>query len=228
MSQKRAKEARRAAAFEGAKAPSKRPFWMSWKGGLVALAVAAVIGGTFVIPNLTGGNQTSAAPGHSARMSTPVGEGPAIGSAPQFAERNVVSGQTVSSRTVRGQKTLLFFSEGVMCQACLQQIRDIDEVGTEMARRHIKLVSITPDTPEGLKQAIGQYGITSPMISDNDHTMSEAFNTVGKGMHADTPGHAFVLIDGRGKVLWQRDYYQPPYRTMYVKPAQLLEDIPAT
>jgi hypothetical protein len=44
------------------------------------------------------------------------------------------------------------------------------------------------------------------------------------GLRKEKPVH---LIDGRGKVLWQRDYYQPPYRTMYVKPAELFEDIPS-
>jgi peroxiredoxin len=161
-------------------------------------------------------------------LATDTGDGPAIGSAPQFNERNVVTGQTISSQTLRGQKTLLFFSEGVMCQACLQQISDIDQIGDEMAKRHIELISITPDTPADLKQAIDQYGITSPMIADEHGDMSTAFNMLGKGMHADTPGHAFVLINRRGKVLWQRDYYQSPYRTMYVKPAELLREIPTS
>ena len=57
--------------------------------------------------------------------------------------------------------------------------------------------------------------------------MSEAFNTLGLGMHANTPGHAFALID-RGKVLWYRDYWLAPYRTMYVAPEKLLRDIPST
>ena len=45
-------------------------------------------------------------------------------------------------------------------------------------------------------------------------------------MHADTPGHAFTLIDN-GKVLWYRDYWLAPYRTMYVPPPKLLADIPS-
>jgi peroxiredoxin len=227
VNQKKAKAAR-AAAVQAPRQSSKRAqptFWTSWKGGLVGLAVVALVGASFVVPKLTSDKQTSASQDHS-MAGISAGDGPAIGSAPAFNERNVVSGQTISSQTLRGTKTLLFFSEGVMCQACLQQISDIDQVGNEMAKRHIRLVSITPDTPGELKQAIGQYGITSPMISDTDRSMSEAFNALGKGMHADTPGHAFVLIDGRGRVLWQRDYYQPPYGLMYVKPARLLRDIP--
>ena len=228
MSQKRAKASRRVAATRAA-VPSHAPFWKSWKGGVAVLAVVGVIGASFVIPKLGArtDTQTTAARGHSmSGMTLGTGEGPAIGSAPQFTERNVLTGQAISSSSLQGQETLLFFSEGVMCQACLQQIKDIDDVGSQMQKRHIKLVSITPDSPAELKQAIGQFGITSPMISDEDRSMSSAFNTLGKGMHPDMPGHAFVLIDGKGKVLWQRDYYLPPYRTMWVPPSQLLQDLP--
>jgi hypothetical protein len=66
------------------------------------------------------------------------------------------------------------------------------------------------------------------MVADDDLTMSSAFDTLGQGMHPDTPGHAFVLIDERGKVVWQRDYWLEPYRTMYVDPSRLLTEIPAT
>jgi peroxiredoxin len=221
MSQKKARATRHAVAAQTSTTGTR--FWSSPKGFAVGAAVAAVIAASFVVPRLTRGETGSVS---HAGMST-TGDGPAIGSAPRFRERDVLSGTTISSQTLRGQRTLLYFSEGVMCQSCLQQIRDIDEVAAAMAQRHIKLVSITPDTSGELRQAIGQYGIASAMISDNDRNMSEAFNMLGKGMHADTPGHAFVLIDGRGKVLWQRDYYQPPYRTMYVKPAELFEDIPS-
>ena len=224
MSQKKAKEARRAGSAQAPKPRSTWTRWTNWKGVLIGFAALALLGASFVIPKLANDKQTGVGQGHSmAGLAT--GDGPAIGSAPQFVGSNVITGQTISSQTLRGQKTLLFFSEGVMCQACLEQIRDIDQVGTELAKLHIRLVSITPDSTAELKQAIGQYGITSPMISDASRSMSNAFNMLGKGMHADTPGHAFVLIDRRGTVLWQRDYYQPPYRLMYVKPARLLHDI---
>jgi hypothetical protein len=55
--------------------------------------------------------------------------------------------------------------------------------------------------------------------------MSAAFDTLGQGMHADTPGHAFVLVDETGRVAWQRDYWLEPYRTMYIEPERLLADL---
>jgi hypothetical protein len=57
--------------------------------------------------------------------------------------------------------------------------------------------------------------------------MSAAFNTLGRGMHADTPGHGFALIY-HGKLLWYRDCWLPPYQTMYVQPSTLVNDIPST
>ncbi len=160
-------------------------------------------------------------------MALDEGAGLAVGAAaPSFAERDVVTGGSITSESIQGRKTLLFFSEGVMCQACFEQIKGLEQMSAELDKRGIELVSITPDSPADLKQAIGQYGITTPMIADDDHNMSGAFNTLGQGMHADTPGHAFVLVE-RGKVVWQRDYWLAPYRTMYVEPKKLLDDIPS-
>lgn len=154
------------------------------------------------------------------------GAGLPVGSTvPSFSERDLLSGQPITATTVYGQKTLLFFSEGVMCQACFEQIRGLQQLGAELKRRGIHLVSITPDSPSDLRQAIAQYGITTSVISDSDRSMSEAFNTLGQGMHGDTPGHAFALIS-TGKVLWYRDYWLTPYRTMFVQPEKLLAEIP--
>ncbi len=160
-------------------------------------------------------------------MGAKQGAGLTVGSpVPSFSGRDLLTGRTISSKTVYGQKTLLFFSEGVMCQACFEQIQGLQQVGARLAARGIRLVSITPDSTGELEQAAQQYKITTPLISDSSRSMSEAFNTLGQGMHANTPGHAFALIY-RGKVLWYRDYWLAPYRTMFVQPNKLLADIPA-
>ncbi len=205
-------------------------FWRSWKGGAIGVAIVAIIAASFVLPDVINNKSTAASAAHAMAMATGAKHGqglPAGSRAPAFSERNVETGQTISSKTLYAHKTLLFFSEGVMCQACFEQIKGLEQVGDQLAQRGISLVSITPDPAGDLKQMIAQYGITSPMIADDDRTMSQAFNTLGAGMHADTPGHAFALID-KGKVLWYRDYWLPPSRSMYVSPAKLLQDIPAS
>jgi len=214
------------------KAPKRRdePKPFPWKRTAIAAAVLALLGASFVVPRFfENGAPVSAgqdSQGHQ-MATTPDGDGPDIGSRISFVERDVMGGREISSESLRGKKTLLFFSEGVMCQACFVQIRDIEQVGTQLRKRGIGLVSITPDSEEVLRQAIDQYEIATPMIADDDRDMSAAFDTLGRGMHSDTPGHAFVLVDETGKVVWQRDYWLEPYRTMYVKPGKLLADLAA-
>ncbi len=58
------------------------------------------------------------------------GEGlPAGIPVPSFKEADVETGRTTTSKTVYLGKTLLFFSEGVMCQACFEQIKGLERVG---------------------------------------------------------------------------------------------------
>jgi peroxiredoxin len=192
---------------------------------LLVLSVVALVAASFVLPGVLNKKTTSAGADHATAMGVDQGAGlPAGSGVPSFSERDLLTGKAITSQSVYRGKTLLFFSEGVMCQACFEQIQGLEQVGAELKKRGIQLVSITPDSPSDLRQAISQYGITTPVISDSDRSMSEAFNTLGQGMHADTPGHAFALID-KGKVLWYRDYWLAPYRTMYVQPQKLLVDI---
>ncbi len=208
------------------KAPKLReePKRFPWKATAITAAVLALVGASFVVPGFFE-NEPAAQSSGGHQMASGNGDGPDVGSRISFAERDVVKGNEISSQTLRGKKTLLFFSEGVMCQACFEQIRDIEEVGAELEKRDIGLVSITPDSKPVLREAVAQYGISTSMIADEDRDMSMAFDTLGRGMHPDTPGHAFVLLDETGKVVWQRDYWLDPYRTMYVEPATLLADL---
>lgn len=230
VSGKKAKAARKVARVQAPKMRQRpRSLWISWKGWAIALGVVAAIAASFVVPKLAhDGSSTSAAAGHSnMAMGSDAGKGLKAGSrVPSFSEQNVENGQPISSTSLYRHKTLLFFSEGVMCQACFEQIKGLEQMGAQLHKRGIELVSITPDSPRELKQAIGQYGIRSPMIADDNRDMSQAFNTLGLGMHGDTPGHAFALID-RGKVRWYHDYWLAPDRTMYVDPQKVIAALPS-
>jgi len=92
---------------------------------------------------------------------------------------------------------------------------------SQLQARDLTLVSVTTDPPDVLRQAVMQYGITTPMISDATREMSMAYGANGQGMHANTDGHTFLLIDATGHIRWRHDY-----TTMYVPPAQLLAAIP--
>jgi peroxiredoxin len=224
MNAKKARAARHAAPPVQSQQP-RASFWLSWKGITIGAAVVAVIAGSFVLPGVFS-SDSSANPHAGMAMGVGLGEGLTVGTpVPPFSEKDVQTGAPISSESLSQGKTLLFFSEGVMCQACFQQIKGIEEVGAKLSKRGIRLISVTPDSKDELQKAIAQYDIRTPMISDDDRSMSAAFNTLGKGMHGDTPGHAFVLMS-HGKVLWYRDYWLPPTRAMYVEPQKILADMP--
>ncbi len=190
----------------------------AWIAGTVALVALS-----FVVPRLLHANAVPTPRGLPAGVA--IGTGlPAGTRVPAFSAHNLLTGSVISSNSVFDHKTLLFFSEGVSCQACLEQIHSIQQVGDQLARRGIQLISITPDPVGVLRQAASDYGITTPLISDTSLKMSTAFNTLGLGMHATTPGHAFVLIY-RGRVLWYRDYWITN-QEMYVNSSTLLSQIP--
>lgn len=146
--------------------------------------------------------------------------------APAFDERDVVTGNTISSESLRGKNVLLFFSEGVMCQACFQQIQALEARATDLKRRGLVLVNVTNDKDGDARQAAETYRITTPLVADEDRDMSGAYDVLGQGMHTNTAGHTFILVDRQGVIRWRRDYWLGSDPTMYVKPDRLLADIP--
>lgn len=143
--------------------------------------------------------------------------------APDFSLTDVVSGRRVTAASLRGRKTMLFFSEGVSCQACLVQIADLQKAGA-LKRAGIGLVSVTTDQPGDLAAAARQYGIRTPLLADPSTRMSAAYGMLGHGGmgHPGQGGHAFMLVGADGRILWHR-----AYQAMYVKPSELLHDMSA-
>ena len=194
-------------------------------GQWIIAGVVLVLAASFVLPGIFKGTSTFRSPGVPAGVA--LGTGLPVGAkVPDFTATNLITGREVSSAQIFNQRTLLFFSEGVSCQACLEQIQGLQQIGSALTKRGIHLMSFTPDPPGILKQAAADYKITTPLISDSNDTISSAFNTLGLGMHATTPGHAFVLVY-RGRVRWYRDYWLTN-QEMYVSPSSLLAAIPAS
>jgi peroxiredoxin len=179
-----------------------------WWGGGLAILVA--VGAIVVLAS--GKSQQSA----------PSGERISSGPAPAFSAEDVASGEEISSSGLRGKNVLLFFSEGVMCQACFEQIQSLEQGSAELRKRDLTLINVTTDPADVLREAVDAYDIETPMISDESRDMSNAYGAVGQGMHPDTDGHTFVLIDASGRIRWRKDY-----TTMFVQPGRLFAEIPA-
>lgn len=181
---------------------------------LIVLAITLNSGNSAVPAN------HDAMPGHSGTTTAAASPGT---KAPNFSLTDVISGKPVTAASLPGRKTMLFFSEGVNCQACMVQAADLGNAGI-LKKQGIDLVSVTTDQPGELAVAAKQYGIKTPLLADPTTEMSSAYGMLGHGgmEHPSQDGHAFMLVDANGKILWHKAYQE-----MYVKPQQLLRDMAA-
>lgn len=96
---------------------------------------------------------------------------------------------------------------------------EIEKLGAELAEADITVLSIVMNTRAQILRDMELNGVSTPFLLD-DGTVSEAYGTLGKGMHAGLPGHSFVLADAQGRQRWYGEY-----PSMWVDPQDLLKEI---
>ncbi len=137
--------------------------------------------------------------------------------APDFALTDT-SGQRVHLADLRGQNVLLYFSEGAGCQACLVQMAGIEK-DAQFANAGLRVLPIVMNSREQITADMAANGVKTPFLLD-DGTVSRAYGTIGKGMHAGLPGHSFVLIDKTGTQRWYGEY-----PSMWISPSDLMTEV---
>jgi peroxiredoxin len=135
--------------------------------------------------------------------------------APAFTLKTT-AGTTVSLSDYRGKTVILYFNEGAGCGACTQQMASIEK-NPGFAEAGITVLPIVMNTRAQIQPDLDSMGVKTPYLLD-DGAVSKAYDVLGKGMHANLPGHGFVLIDGNGTERWQADY-----PSMWLDPATLLQ-----
>jgi peroxiredoxin len=138
----------------------------------------------------------------------------ATAQAPAFTLKTT-AGTAVSLSDYRGKTVILYFNEGAGCGSCTQQMAGIEK-NPGFAQAGITVLPIVMNTRAQIQPDLDTFGVKTPYLLD-DGTVSKAYGTLGKGMHAGLPGHGFVLIDGAGIERWQGDY-----PSMWLEPAELL------
>jgi peroxiredoxin len=139
--------------------------------------------------------------------------------APDFTLTST-SGTDVNLAALRGKNVLLYFSEGAGCQACLVQMAQIEK-DPAFAAEGLTVLPIVMNSKDQITADMAANGVRTPFLLD-DGTVSTAYGTIGKGMHADLPGHSFVLIDKAGNQRWYGEY-----PSMYLSTSDLLKEINA-
>ena len=139
------------------------------------------------------------------------------------------SGGTFTLASKPGKSVLLYFQEGLTCQPCWDQLKDVQsQIGRFHALSITSIVSITTDPLDQLKQKVADEGLTIPVLSDPSLAVSQAYSANSYGMMGTSrDGHTFVLVGPDGRIKWRADYGGAPNYTMYVPVPNLLADIQA-
>lgn len=142
----------------------------------------------------------------------------AVKTAPDFTLVDT-AGKTHRLSDHRGENVILFFSEGAGCQSCLVQMREIEKQADAFADATVTVLPIVMNTKAQITRDMAVNGVKTPFLLD-DGKVSDAYGTIGNGMHAGLPGHSFVLIDTQGQQRWYGEY-----PSMWVAPQELLAEV---
>jgi peroxiredoxin len=192
---------------------------------VVGFAVVGVVGlAAIYFASNSGSNVQSAS--STGRYPYVVGE-PGPGSEAPPISLPSTDGRTFELESLRGQTVLLYFQEGVMCQPCWDQLKDIERRWDEFEALGIdSVVSITTDQLNLLKQKVGYEELSTPLLSDSDVAVSSVYTTNRYGMMGSGyNGHSFIVVAPDGTISWRADYGGPPQYTMYLPVPDLLADM---
>lgn len=140
------------------------------------------------------------------------------GAAPGFRLAST-DGGTASLADYRGEPVLLYFNEGVGCDACFLQTAAL-EADPAFTGVELTLLPIVMNQAGDVQSELERFGVRTPYLSDPDGSVSRAYDTLGRGHHANLPGHTFVLVGPDGQVRWRGDY-----PGMWVEPSELVGSI---
>lgn len=175
-----------------------RARWRRWLALSGALAVVAIIAGMLLTSQTTSVTTRNAAPDFSL---------------PTTADT------TVTLSNLRGKPVLIYFNEGAGCGACIMQMAEIEKRKADFDALGVTVLPLVMNSKADIAADMARYGVTTPFLLD-DGTVSQAYGTLGKGMHANLPGHSFVLIDAAGVQRWYGEY-----PSMWLEPSSLLTEI---
>lgn len=128
-----------------------------------------------------------------------------------------------------GERVMLYFQEGVMCQPCWDQLSDIEGRWDDFQALGIdQVVSITSDPLDVLEDKVALEDLQTPLLSDPGVEVSSTYEANQYGMMGTSMnGHSFVIVGPDGTIEWRGDYGGAPKYTMWVPVDVLLADIDA-
>ena len=198
--------------------------WVALIVGAAVLALSVI----FYLTNAASGTNSTTGSNQAGKYAFQVGS-PGPGQQAPAIQLPSTTGGTFDLASQRGKTVLLYFQEGLTCQPCWDQFKDIQSHLSDFHALGIDtVVSITTDPLNALQQKVADEGLTLPVLSDPQLVVSRAYTANGYGMMgASRDGHSFIMVGPDGRIRWRADYGGAPDYTMYVPVSNLIADMRA-
>jgi peroxiredoxin len=190
---------------------------------MIAVGSVAVLAVVFIVARSgTGGGGGGASPAFQ------VGR-PGPGQAAPPIVLPSTAGGTFDLAAQRGKTVLLYFQEGIGCQPCWDQIRDIEKIMAQFKALGIdEIVSIAGNPLDQLRQKVTDEHLSTAVLGDPDLSLGSSYQANHYGMMGTGAyGHTFIVVAADGTIRYRADFGGSPNYTMYVAPSALLADLRA-
>jgi peroxiredoxin Q/BCP len=123
--------------------------------------------------------------------------------APDFALLNA-EGHKVSLSDYRGRNVIVYFYPEAATPGCTTEACDFRDNLASLQSSGYEVLGISPDAPEKLAAFTGDFGLTFPLLSDEDRAVALAYGAWGErlvnGEVVDGLVRSTVVLDADGKV----------------------------
>ncbi|GAA4024950.1 thioredoxin-dependent thiol peroxidase [Arthrobacter methylotrophus] len=113
-------------------------------------------------------------------------------------------GQKISLSDYRGRNVIVYFYPKAATPGCTTEACDFRDSLSSLQSSGYEVLGISPDAPEEIARFAGDYALTFPLLSDQDHAVALAYGAWGEklvnGEVVDGLVRSTVVLDGEGKV----------------------------
>jgi peroxiredoxin Q/BCP len=123
--------------------------------------------------------------------------------APDFTLQDA-QGHETALADYRGKNVIIYFYPKAATPGCTTQACDFRDSLASLQGKGYEVIGISPDAPEALAGFTGDFSLTFPLLSDEDHAVALAYGAWGEklvnGEITEGIVRSTVVLDPEGKV----------------------------
>lgn len=123
--------------------------------------------------------------------------------APDFTLQDA-QGREIALADYRGKNVIIYFYPKAATPGCTTQACDFRDSLASLQGKGYEVIGISPDAPEALAGFTGDFSLTFPLLSDEDHAVALAYGAWGEklvnGEITEGIVRSTVVLDPEGNV----------------------------